>query len=174
LNKSLILYYSILSLNTYYIILTYLLNLSSSSSSYYLLFSRKFKYSNECLVDIIISDTIFTTQKPCLILSNFTGHYFIGRDNTDNTDNLTAKHLNIINDNSPSNYYGKYYDQELDQYINQYKQEVIDSKIDFYTFDSVSIFKKDMSFYTGNYLFHPGLILKAPSFSVFRFKIYKQ
>ncbi len=130
----------------------------------YLSNSRKFKYNQNCIVESVISNTILLTKKPCLTLSQFLGFYFIGRENSNIKNTTPPLHpFPILNSNSIFNLHIK----------KQFK-DLIESKMDFYTFETVSVSKNDKEFYSQNYLFHPGLILKAPNFSVFQFQITKR
>jgi len=106
-----------------------------------------------------------------VVLTPHYGNFFVGRENSSKRSSEIAYELkerfysHLINEKAIDT---------IQTFHNKFKQEIIDYKIDFDTFDTISILKKDSLYYTGNYIFHPGLLLKVPHFSVFRFVLTKK
>jgi hypothetical protein len=102
---------------------------------------------NECVISKVLTDNMLLTLNPCKKPFGFRGDYFIPKRIT--------------------------YDVELPSIELIQQNEKFLSIIDIHMFESIQILKTNLLYYQGNYLFHPGLLVRRPQDTVFKFTIEK-
>jgi hypothetical protein len=101
--------------------------------------------NSECIVDKVLARNVLLTEKPCIKPLNFKGDYLIGKN---------------------------FYEFPQKNY-KRVEEKRLDSVIDFYTVENLTITKNFNKFYAYKYFFHPGFLITKPGNTVFRMKLEK-